>query len=90
MGILCQEGQVIVEHRLNRHCQSAEPKAAPAASEQIVLGVCQLSGTVVPAVQPLNVQKLLSASCHGKTSPTMSVLLVPSVTEAMRTNWPVA
>ena len=32
---------------LYRHCQSAEPKAGPAASEQIVLFVCQLTGTVL-------------------------------------------
>src|SRR5262249_24913834 len=49
----------------------------------------QPSGTVVPAVPPLLCQKLLSATRDGITSPTISVLLVPSVTLARVTVWSV-
>src|SRR5437868_15407818 len=45
----------------------------------------QPSGTVVPEALPVDVQKALFASASGKTSPTMIVLLVPSVTLAMLT-----
>src|SRR5262245_6189473 len=40
----------------------------------------KLIGIVVPAVPPFSFQKLLSIVCTGRTSPTMIVLLVPSVT----------
>ena len=45
----------------------------------------QLIGMVVPAVPPFSFQKLLSVVWTGRTSPTMIVLLVPSVTLAIFT-----
>src|SRR6516165_6265868 len=42
----------------------------------------QLMGIVTPAVPPFSFQKLLSIVCTGRTSPTITVLLVPSVTLA--------
>src|SRR5262245_35784337 len=49
----------------------------------------QPSGTVVPAVAPLLSQKLLSAAREGITSPTIRVLLAPSLTLASLTVWSV-
>src|SRR4051794_29787787 len=45
----------------------------------------QLMGIVVPTVPPFSFQKLLSIVCTGRTSPTMMVLLVPSVTAEILT-----
>ena len=62
-------------------CQ-VELLQAPPATGRMVLEL-NPSGTVVPAYDPLNIQKLLSAALLGNTSPTMIVLLVPSVTLAI-------
>src|SRR5579859_6360393 len=43
----------------------------------------QLGGTVMPWMPPFWNQKLLSAARLGRTSPTVTVLLVPSVMLAM-------
>src|SRR4051812_31169785 len=54
----------------------------PALAGSTVL-LFQPSGTVMPARPPFWNQKLLSAARLGIISPTMTVLLVPSVTLAM-------
>ncbi len=62
-------------------CQVALPQGPPATGMMVL--ELNPSGTVVPAYDPLNIQKLLSAALLGSTSPTMIVLLVPSVMAAM-------
>ena len=69
--------------KLYRHSQSSEPQEMPHRA----FLVCQLIGTVVPAVAPLKYQKLLSAVWAGRPSPTRIVPLVPSVMLEMRATW---
>src|SRR6516165_711315 len=69
----------LIPSKLNKHNGSTAGKVFE----------CQQSGTVVPAVPPLVIQKLLSAAREGSTSPTIRVLLVPSVTLASPTVWTV-